>query len=180
MQFKDNDDPLVDNFRRSDWIQAGSVGFSFFLCVHSSLNITPFLCRFCTSTLHSILLWKCVFWNQLKCNRFNLSFEMRVERKEIEAKVYFSKRIFCVSFTFSESACAHLALCTNKVVFNFAFFAISDLVCIVRIGVDFFFMSPEFKTKKELGEKKLSQLIKSNQIKLVNCLFTTSAKWAIH
>lgn len=39
MQFKDNDDPLADNFRHSDWMQAGREKLFFYFLLFASFGL---------------------------------------------------------------------------------------------------------------------------------------------
>lgn len=105
----------------------------------------------------------------------NQSIQFVVEKTYIKEKeaanwsLFFKAHIFPIAtWTLSMSwscvlfcVCVCMCVCLHKVSYAFYFFFL--LRCF-----------PLFK------RDKLTQLIKSNQMKLVNCLLTTTAKWAIH
>lgn len=91
MKFKDNDDPLADNFRSSGWMQAGRESGRIFFLLHL-LVLFDFIVNGRKDTGEGEIEKKlCVFWNQLKYNRFNLSFEWRSKKKKNRNFIFHSE-----------------------------------------------------------------------------------------
>lgn len=140
MQLKDNDDPLVDNFRRSFGYELG-----------------VFVCFF-----FAIPLWKHLpYYFEINWSAID-SICRQEETQELDS----TKKTYTGSFlktNFPDT-------CLLSVLILVVFFH--------SLSLDPFF--PFFSSLLSFKRDKLSQLIKSNQMKLVDCLFTTSAKWEIH